>query len=1455
MTEHTSTQDDSVDANRNIGGDYIHGDRIDGDKIQGDQINVDTISDKATVAVGRNASVHIGDIYHSDIESHLANYISNKQTEWEKPETTTHHIHLTAKSSHDSLREEIERFNKNKKMSLWTAISDIEQTLDEFNGCFVLLGEPGSGKSTLLRKLAHQATIHYKKKTDIHLPVLIDLSQWPDSVEFEVFLKKRLHQETEYQMPVPYGELFLFLDGLNEMSGDVKAKARSLDVFLQNQNVWVKSEQGLQVIISCRYHAYTEGLSLDLPRVVIEPLSKMQITGYLQTRKAESLIIFLFGENRDGQLGTLAKRPFFLKILSDLYENDDFQLNSSIYQNRGLILDEYVQGLWRREKNSEIHHYITDVPDFFDIKSMLMQLAFDIQVRDAGTTISAELAVQSFLKKLDTLPKILKPLKKISQQITGIQQKAEFFLRVCENANILHISQDGTTVQFQHELLQEYFTAHYLYMKWKPNSASKDSRNKIYRYLENTLLSFDKRHREQQHWDEVWFTFAHLCNVIELDDFIREVSDIKPFFAAEIASRTNTNPECLEPLIAKLIQYVTTGKQRKEVALYTLGNFSPTKAIIKAIVSSMDEYNLYQVTRFVLWQIGERIGIPLLLKHMDGISTEDDNAIWGLFIHENPADDYYFNFEFFKLEWLFDKELYDRYFADKVRTNYVTQAYVADVQNVIDLIKRLPPVSSGAVLPYIPDRVILDACLFILPDTPTPERIVSIILRHSTLTSDDILYLLQQEREDVRDIAIMRILVSQHERTPVKQDILNQFDIAFYLVQLWHSLAKEHQGWDWDKKRKPPRQMLESIEPAYVLPALSKFLQQADISTKEIEEVFDLIQKSVKTHPYNYDYRYKWIGGWLLDILTDTPSRKERMHVLAARTLSVLKPPAALPIFIELASQNWTACINALAEMELGEYTDKAKEALLLALEKYEDDYAAQALGKLQVSEATPTLINLNKKIIENMSSEKWMRSNHQMLVTLSQLEGNQIEIIEIAKKTLENVPLTHDYEAIQALNSAIQVLKSYTSDPTIIIALTDLLNRFCVGVGKDGQYSYIRWGPHYERKLADEISEVITLLEPHHFDSRICKILINIMAMLYDIIQYRDQKRFPTLNIDKILIVVIQVLGKKKVETAVPLLRNILNNPALTYMNVWKAVILALGQIDTKSAITALCDVFKNRESVYPEWEHDILSELATKTIVNLEKKFAFDLFFDSLLEIRLYSSDNISWLESHVGKEVRTIKSEKALEYLIQAWIDVHSSELQDFIADKYLAYMPKCIPFVIQHAIPHSQYEVRRNALNILNKFETGQAVDGIYILCNDERMEIRQLATWILGNMEDVRAISGLAKIIQHPPQMDDEEEWNKFMWWIRPMTDGYMLRYSSEYSTTLSVFLSKKSIRKVATTLLIDIESPKVLEILESLSNNRDSSVRYWGKYGLNKIEEKRKQAPYSIPSLLRLSDK
>jgi hypothetical protein len=102
---------------------------------------------------------------------------------------------------------------------------------------FVLLGPPGAGKTTAIRRLALDGARRRLESPElVPLPLLLDLSRWADETGPVNFVRKHWPFASEASEALSRGDVFLYLDGLNEMGAAGPANAKRLEQWLNDSN-------------------------------------------------------------------------------------------------------------------------------------------------------------------------------------------------------------------------------------------------------------------------------------------------------------------------------------------------------------------------------------------------------------------------------------------------------------------------------------------------------------------------------------------------------------------------------------------------------------------------------------------------------------------------------------------------------------------------------------------------------------------------------------------------------------------------------------------------------------------------------------------------------------------------------------------------------------------------------------------------------------------------------------------------------------------------------------------------------------------------------------------------------------------------------------------------------------------------------------------------------------------
>ncbi|MBI5305490.1 MAG: SUMF1/EgtB/PvdO family nonheme iron enzyme [Chloroflexi bacterium] len=307
-------------------------------------------------------------------------------------------------------------------------LADITEALAK-HSAFVILGEPGAGKTTTLQKIAFEAARKLLSGEPGPVPLFVRLSMQAERTPFD-FLETEWRQRTGSDLAdaLSAGRVLLLADGINELplgpERDKRLKAWRL--FL---NEYCESSQ---VVFTSREKDYDQ--QLNLPRVRVEPLDDARITDYLQRNDAQGLAAYL--DDPRSRLREMAGNPFNLWLLTLKYKD-----NQTGMENRGQLLDWFVQSLLKREKDQAHSDWIHRRVQM----TALAQLAYQMQKQGQGLTFPFKIAEAALPTTVDLAGEDI-PIRPLT------------LFRLARAATILDPGIDPD-IRFYHHLLQEYFAA------------------------------------------------------------------------------------------------------------------------------------------------------------------------------------------------------------------------------------------------------------------------------------------------------------------------------------------------------------------------------------------------------------------------------------------------------------------------------------------------------------------------------------------------------------------------------------------------------------------------------------------------------------------------------------------------------------------------------------------------------------------------------------------------------------------------------------------------------------------------------------------------------------------------------------------------------------------------------------------------------------------------------------
>lgn len=405
---------------------------------------------------------------------------------------------------------------------------DLDEALQAINPrtqqpypAFALLGAPGSGKSTLLRKQMRQAVLRRKNDPQAPLPLFVELNQHQKDRPI-VFLRDHFCTVVGYDGLLPAlnaGRIWLFADGLNEMS------QRGYDERVQQWRNFLHTYfqgSGNRAILTCRTNDYGDGLGID--ELHIRPLDDERIKVFLKNyTKWHDKTWQNLERNKSEErpyLYELAQIPFWLVMMSVVAGPQ------GLPTNRAWLIEQAIQR-WIA--------YEADLPN-------------GIRLDQAGCDLFYKKLNQMGWYGLPRADNYIFP----RQKLEGIfrykeSPMAENLKNLAFHCDVLVEMSESKSVQFRHQLFQEYFagrelaqrfsqgnwlTRRWLALRWQiPWHKWKYTRKSWGRLTPPPSTR----------WEEATILAAGMIEPAQLKDFLSAVLAQNPTLAARCANEAGVD--------------------------------------------------------------------------------------------------------------------------------------------------------------------------------------------------------------------------------------------------------------------------------------------------------------------------------------------------------------------------------------------------------------------------------------------------------------------------------------------------------------------------------------------------------------------------------------------------------------------------------------------------------------------------------------------------------------------------------------------------------------------------------------------------------------------------------------------------------------------------------------------------------------------------------------------------
>lgn len=339
----------------------------------------------------------------------------------------------------------------------------------------VLLGEPGSGKTTVLEKLAYEfasEALVCGGRTN-NIPIYINLGSFGTNgvklvrKKSDSFYHFLIHETAQYLPAVTFDNLlkkgnFVFLlDGLNEMPRNNYIKqCNDIRQFVDNYN-------NNKFVIACREADYLDIFRM-CEKLIILPLSDSQIQKFTRMYLGKQRQFLKQLKESPSRFYDLARNPYMLMVMLAISA-----YRGSLPESRAKMLKVFIESLLEKAR---LRGKVFDVQDTYSQLSNLASFMADEGL--LGSTVDVKWLRTKWPKRAGSLS-----VKSIDR-----------LLDIASTAGILIMPPEERTLQFNHQLLQEYLAVTVLYDDlfqegaWRlPESRDKLGKLSSIQYTKNQL--------------------------------------------------------------------------------------------------------------------------------------------------------------------------------------------------------------------------------------------------------------------------------------------------------------------------------------------------------------------------------------------------------------------------------------------------------------------------------------------------------------------------------------------------------------------------------------------------------------------------------------------------------------------------------------------------------------------------------------------------------------------------------------------------------------------------------------------------------------------------------------------------------------------------------------------------------------------------------------------------------